>query len=118
MERSRNRYASRVGFLIWRATIENTVEIARLALFSRPGIATRPLMVYCRTKKLATSMAHVPEVVVGRYSAQIDYMLDNVQPHLLAGENCLPFSIPGGGGWFEFTRGKLSSRGIETLRVD
>ena len=54
----------------------------------------------------------LPEVVVGKYSAQINYMLDHVQPYLLIGDT-VAILHPKGGGWFDYTRSVLRQRGID-----
>ena len=51
----------------------------------------------------------VPHVIVGRYSAQIQYMLDRVIPFLGAGET-VAILQPRGGGWFDFVKKVLRDR--------
>ena len=53
-----------------------------------------------------------PEVVVGKYSAQIDYMLSRVQP-LLANDETAAILQPRGGGWFDCARQMLRQRNIQ-----
>ena len=53
----------------------------------------------------------LPEVVVGKYDAQIGYMLEDVQPHLSSGDT-VAILHPKGGGWFDHTRHVLRRRGI------
>ena len=89
----------------------NTVEIARLASSLVRGLPPDPDGVL-PDEEACREHGQRPEVVVGKYSAQIDYMLDNVEPHLLAGET-VAILQPRGGGWFDFTRGKLHRRGIQ-----
>lgn len=52
-----------------------------------------------------------PEVVVGTYRAQLDYMLNRVQSFLDAGQT-VAILQPKGGGWFDFARNVLRQRGI------
>ncbi len=52
-----------------------------------------------------------PRVVVGKYSAQIDYMLDQVQPFLHTSET-IAILQPWGGGWFDCLRNTLGKRNI------
>ena len=52
-----------------------------------------------------------PEVLAGTYSAQINFMLNRVQPYLSAGET-VAILQPRGGGWFDFVRGALSDRNL------
>ena len=54
----------------------------------------------------------VPHVVVGRYSAQLQYMLDRVLPFLEAGET-VAILQPRGGGWFDFAKQALRERQID-----
>ena len=51
----------------------------------------------------------IPEVVTGKYNAQIGYMLDQVRSHLTAGDT-VAILHPKGGGWFDHTRGVLRQR--------
>ena len=53
----------------------------------------------------------LPNVVEGKYSAQIGYMLDHVCHHLAAGDT-VAILHPRGGGWFDYTRGVLRQRVI------
>ncbi len=53
-----------------------------------------------------------PKVVVGKYSAQISYMLDQAQPHI-ANDETIAILHPRGGGWFDFTRKELRRRSID-----
>ena len=53
-----------------------------------------------------------PEVVVGKYSAQIGYMLDRAQPRLATGDT-VGILHPKGGGWFDYTRQVLRQRNID-----
>ena len=53
-----------------------------------------------------------PKVVAGLYRAQINYMLDCVQPHLASGD-AVAILHPKGGGWFNYTRDVLNQRGID-----
>lgn len=54
----------------------------------------------------------LPKVVVGRFSSQIDYMLDRIQPHL-ANNDTVAILHPKGGGWFDHTRQALTQRKID-----
>ena len=54
----------------------------------------------------------VPQVIVGRYSAQIQYMLDRLAPFLGAGET-VAILQPRGGGWFDFVKKALRERHID-----
>ena len=52
-----------------------------------------------------------PEVVTGKYSAQIGYMLNCVQPRLASGET-VAILQPRGGGWFNCARQMLRHQNI------
>ena len=52
-----------------------------------------------------------PQVVAGIYSAQIDYMLNCIQPFLEDGET-VAILQPKGGGWSDFAREELRQRNI------
>ena len=52
-----------------------------------------------------------PKIVVGIYSAQLDYMLNCVRPFLEA-DQTVAILQPKGGGWFDFARNFLRQRGI------
>ena len=54
----------------------------------------------------------LPEVVAGKYSAQIGYMLEHVQPHL-SSDDTVAILHPKGGGWFDYTRYVLRQRSID-----
>ena len=105
------------------------------------GIVVRPQMVFTLTKNhrntsqtayLASSLVadmpieedgvrpdaqsckrtgEVPLVIVGRYRAQIQYMLDRTTPLLRAGET-VAILQPKGGGWFDFAKKILRERHI------
>ena len=52
-----------------------------------------------------------PKVIAGRYSLQINYMLEYVQKFLDSGDT-VAILHPKGGGWFDFTREALRDRNI------
>lgn len=52
-----------------------------------------------------------PKVVVGIYSAQLDYMLNHIRPFLDT-DQTVAILHPKGGGWFDFARRVLRKRGI------
>ena len=53
-----------------------------------------------------------PEVVVGKFSAQFDYMLDQVVPYL-HGDETVAILHPKGGGWFNHVKSVLRRRDIQ-----
>lgn len=57
-------------------------------------------------------IGEAPRVIVGRYSAQIQYMLDGVIPLLGAGET-VAILQPRGGRWFDFVKESLRRRQID-----
>ena len=89
----------------------NTAEIARLASSLVSGLPRDADGVVPDAKSCQSSGMR-PRVVEGRYSAQIDYMLDRVQPLLQAGET-VAILQPRGGGWFSFVKSKLLQRSID-----
>ena len=52
-----------------------------------------------------------PQVIVGKYSAQLAYMLDAVSTELQADES-VAILQPRGGGWFAYAKQELARRGI------
>ena len=52
-----------------------------------------------------------PEIIAGTYCAQLNYMLNRVQPFLASGET-VAILQPRGGGWFDFARKTLRERNI------
>ena len=89
----------------------NTVEIARLASSLVRGLPPDPDGVL-PDEEACQEHGQRAEVIAGKYNNQIDYMLDCVQPYLLAGET-VAILHPRGGGWFDFTRYKLRDRSIQ-----
>ena len=80
----------------------NTVEIALLASSLVRGLPPEPDGVL-PDEEACQEHGERPEVIVGKYSNQIDYMLNRVQPYLLAGET-VAILHPRGGGWFDCTK--------------
>ena len=89
----------------------NSAEIARLAHCLVRGLPSDPDGVL-PDEGACQKNGQRPEVVVGRYSNQIDYMLNRIQP-CLAAEETVAILHPKGGGWFDFTRAKLHERQIQ-----
>ena len=54
----------------------------------------------------------LPRVVTGKYSAQLNYMLDEVQT-AIESEQTIAILHPKGGGWFDHARQTLDQRGID-----
>lgn len=88
----------------------NTVEIAQFAASivrglpdEEDGILPNPNACQRRGER--------PEIVIGKYSAQMKHMLDRVQPFLAAGDS-VAILQPRGGGWFDYARATLRSRRI------
>ena len=88
----------------------NTVEIARLAssLVRDLPLETDGVL---PDEEACQESGPRPEVVEGKYSAQICYMLGCVQPSLAIGET-VAILHPRGGGWFDFTKTVLRQRDI------
>ena len=89
----------------------NSAEIARLAHSLVQGLPPDPDGVL-PDEGACQKNGQRPEVVVGQYRMQIDYMLNCIQPHLLT-EETVAILHPKGGGWFNFTRAILHERGIQ-----
>lgn len=89
----------------------NTKEIARFAASLVRGLPSEedgilPDEEACQRTGLR------PQVVVGTYSAQLEYMLDRIQPSL-DDEETVAILHPKGGGWFGYTRETLRKRNID-----
>ena len=89
----------------------NTVEIARLACSLVRGLPAEPDGVLPDEEACRESGPH-PEVVVGKFSAQFDYMLDQVVPYL-HGDETVAILHPKGGGWFNHVKSVLRRRDIQ-----
>ena len=88
----------------------NTVEIARFASSLVQGLPPDEDGVL--PDALACQQAGPrPTVVSGKYSQQLDYMLDMIQPFLSRGET-VAILQPRGGGWFAHAKKTLQQRGI------
>ncbi len=88
----------------------NTVEIAR---FASSLIQDLPLEEdgMLPDENGCQQSGQRPQVVAGIYSAQLDYMLNRMQPFLEAGET-IAILQPKGGQWFSWARKTLQERGI------
>ncbi len=89
----------------------NTVEIARLASSLVRGLPADPDGVL-PDEAACQEHGPRPEVIAGTYSQQMDYMLGEVHPQVMAGET-VAILQPRGGRWFDFARGKLRERGLD-----
>lgn len=83
----------------------NTVEIARFAASIVRGLPDEEDGVLPNPQACQRHDDR-PEIVVGKYSAQLNYMLDRVQPFLATGDT-VAILQPRGGGWFDFARTTL-----------
>jgi superfamily I DNA/RNA helicase len=54
----------------------------------------------------------LPEVISGKYSAQVDYMLDQLIDRVDLSSESVAILQPRGGGWFTYTRNALRAKGI------
>ena len=88
----------------------NTVEIAQFAASIARGLPDEEDGVLPNVR---STSRHGPSVVVaaGTYRAQLNYMLDRVQPSIANGESVAILHALGGG-WFNFTRDMLHERRI------
>lgn len=88
----------------------NTAAIARLAASlvrdlpaDEDGVVPDPTA--------STREGTKPEILAGKYSAQLAYMLDSVTAALRSGETVAVLQ-PRGGGWFDYAKAELRRRGI------
>ncbi len=88
----------------------NTKEIARFASSLVQGLPTDADGVLPDERSCAFSGVR-PLVVVGVYSAQLRFMLNQIQPRLQAGET-VAILQPRGGGWLNCVRNTLQQWGI------
>lgn len=89
----------------------NTVEIARLASSLVRGLPADPDGML-PDEGACQEHGPRPEVIVGTFSEQIDYMLNQVHPGVVSGET-VAILHPRGGRWFGFTRRNLHERGMD-----
>ena len=87
----------------------NTAEIARLASSIVRGLPSDDDGMLPDDQECQRS-GERPKVIAGLYSAQVNYMLDSVQPHIASGD---AVGILHPKGWFNYTRDVLSQRGID-----
>lgn len=88
----------------------NTREIARFAASLVQGLPAEEDGLLPNAEACENT-GPPPEVVVGTFSAQLDYMLEQVLP-CLDSEDTVAILHPKGGGWFNYTRKVLEKRGI------
>ena len=88
----------------------NTVEIAQFAASIARGLPDEEDGVLPNVRSTRRH-GPFPVVVAGTYRAQLNYMLDRVQPSIER-EESVAILHPLGGGWFNFTRDKLHERGV------
>ncbi len=89
----------------------NTAAIARFALPLVSGLAAEDDGVLPDFSACAHE-GSVPAVVVGKYGAQIKYMLDRLERESALDTETAAVLKVRGGGWFDEVRGALESRGI------
>ena len=86
----------------------NTAAIARFAASIVRGLPQEEDGVVPDPDESDTE-GQLPEILVGPYRAQLDYMLGNIEPYLEA-EETVAILQPRGGGWFAFARQALRRR--------
>ena len=91
----------------------NTAEIARLASSIVRGLPPDDDGMSPDDQECQRS-GERPQVVAGLYSAQVNYMLNRVQPHMASGD---AVGILHPKGWFNYTRDVLSQRGIDYCEI-
>ena len=88
----------------------NTATIARFAASIVRGLPQEEDGVVPDPDE-SVSEGEPPEILVGLYRPQLDYMLDKIEPFLAAGET-VAILHPRGGGWFKFAREELRRRNL------
>ena len=88
----------------------STAEVARLAA-SLVRDLPRDADSMLPDEQACDESGQTARVVTGLYSAQIDYMLDEIEPYLDAGET-VAILQPRGGGWFDHAKRMLEQRRI------
>ncbi len=88
----------------------NTKAIARLAKSLVQGLPQEEDGVLPDENRSERAGA-LPEVVAGTYSAQVDHMMERVQPYLDVGDT-VAILQPRGGRWFDHVRRTLQERNI------
>ena len=88
----------------------NTAEVARLASSLVEGLP-QDVDGVLPDEDSCLQTGQIPIVVRGRFSAQINYMLDNVQGYLDSGET-VAILHPKGYGWLDYVRQVLRQRNI------
>lgn len=93
---------------------ENHRNTAEIAAFARPLVAGLPLE-DDGTLPDFSACQHTgtrPKVVIGTYSNQLDFMLDQLVTYADIGEESVAILQPRGGKWFDYARATLRRRGI------
>ena len=93
----------------------NTKEIARFASSLVQGLPAEEDGVLPDVEACQRTGPR-PQVVAGTYSAQIEYMLNHIQPSLDAGET-VAILQPRGGGWFDYAKQMLQQRNIDYCKL-
>lgn len=88
----------------------NTAAVARFAASlvkdlpeDEDGVVPDPNASTCEGER--------PKMLAGQYSAQIEHMMNAIQPHLASGES-VAILQPRGGGWFDYVRNVLKERDL------
>jgi superfamily I DNA/RNA helicase len=89
----------------------NTREIAA---FARPLVEGLPLEDDGSLPDFDACEDHgpLPEIIAGKYSAQVDYMLKRIVEEVDLASESVAILQPRGGGWFGYARSLLRARGI------
>ena len=88
----------------------NTIEIARFASSLVQDLPPEEDGIIPNAEACSET-GLLPDLVAGIYRAQIDYMINRVQPYLVAGET-VAILQPKGGRWFDFAKNALRRRNI------
>ena len=89
----------------------NTSEIAKFAasLVRNAPVGADGLL---PSAEACSRSGSIPRVVAGTYRAQLNYMLNEIEP-VLSDKHTVAILHPKGGGWFSYARATLGARGID-----
>lgn len=95
----------------------NTKEIAALALPLVEGITSADLDASVPDLEACDREGRIPEVLLGRFSAQIAYAVEFIQQNVDLENESVAFLQPKGGKWFDATRNALDQAGLGYVEI-
>lgn len=98
---------------------DNYRNTAEIAAFARPLVEDLPVDADGELPDLTATQRRgpLPQVVVGRYAQQIDYMLDLVEKSVDLSAESVAFLQPRGGQWFTYLKQQLGTRGLTWVQL-